>query len=404
VTTYAFKAVDLHGTPQRGELDGENKQSVASQLRQRGLIVVDIEERKSAEVGDLLARWKKVKSQDLTVMTRQLSTMISSGMSMLRAFYVLEDQAENDKLREALTQIRHDVEAGISLSDALGRHPDIFNELYVSMVAAGEAGCILEETLKRVADQLEKDDSLRRQIKSAMTYPILIGGFALLVLVALVAFLVPVFEKVFKDFGGELPTMTQFTVTLSHLITGRWYLLILGVVATIYAFRKWKASDRGREQWDRFKLKIPWRIGEVVQKIALARFSRTYSALISAGVPMLEAINITGRTSGNRVVEKAMENVYDSVKGGGSISAPMRAEPTAFPLMVTQMVAVGEETGALDSMLTKIADFYEDEVAAALKMLTSILEPLMIVAVGAIVGFIVISMYLPLFEVYDQIR
>jgi type IV pilus assembly protein PilC len=405
VTTYAFKALDLQGSPQRGELDADDKQAVASQLRQRGLIVVDIEERAgSAEVGDLLARFKKVKSQELTVMTRQLSTMISSGMSMLRAFYVLEDQAENDKLREALTQIRHDVEAGISLSEALARHPDIFNELYVSMVAAGESGGILEETLKRVADQLEKDDSLRRQIKSAMTYPILIGSFALLVLIALVAFLVPVFEKVFKDFGGELPVMTQFTVTLSHLITGRWYLLILGVVALVYAFRKWKASDRGREQWDRFKLKIPWRIGEVVQKIALARFSRTYSAMISAGVPMLEAIDITGRTSGNRVVERAMENVYDSVKGGGSISGPMRAEPSAFPLMVTQMVAVGEETGALDSMLSKIADFYEDEVAAALKMLTSILEPLMIVVVGAIVGFIVISMYLPLFEVYDQIR
>jgi type IV pilus assembly protein PilC len=405
VTTYAFKALDLQGSPQRGELDADDKQAVASQLRQRGLIVVDIEERAgSADVGDLLARFKKVKSQELTVMTRQLSTMISSGMSMLRAFYVLEDQAENDKLREALTQIRHDVEAGISLSEALARHPDIFNELYVSMVAAGESGGILEETLKRVADQLEKDDSLRRQIKSAMTYPILIGSFALLVLIALVAFLVPVFEKVFKDFGGELPVMTQFTVTLSHLITGRWYLLILGVVALVYAFRKWKASDRGREQWDRFKLKIPWRIGEVVQKIALARFSRTYSAMISAGVPMLEAIDITGRTSGNRVVERAMENVYDSVKGGGSISGPMRAEPSAFPLMVTQMVAVGEETGALDSMLSKIADFYEDEVAAALKMLTSILEPLMIVVVGAIVGFIVISMYLPLFEVYDQIR
>jgi type IV pilus assembly protein PilC len=405
VTTYAFKALDLQGWQQRGELDADDKQAVASQLRQRGLIVVDIEERAgSADVGDLLARFKKVKSQELTVMTRQLSTMISSGMSMLRAFYVLEDQAENDKLREALTQIRHDVEAGISLSEALARHPDIFNELYVSMVAAGESGGILEETLKRVADQLEKDDSLRRQIKSAMTYPILIGSFALLVLIALVAFLVPVFEKVFKDFGGELPVMTQFTVTLSHLITGRWYLLILGVVALVYAFRKWKASDRGREQWDRFKLKIPWRIGEVVQKIALARFSRTYSAMISAGVPMLEAIDITGRTSGNRVVERAMENVYDSVKGGGSISGPMRAEPSAFPLMVTQMVAVGEETGALDSMLSKIADFYEDEVAAALKMLTSILEPLMIVVVGAIVGFIVISMYLPLFEVYDQIR
>jgi type IV pilus assembly protein PilC len=404
VATFAFKALDLKGLPQRGEMDGEDKQSVAAQLRTKGLIVVDIEEQAPPTAGDLLSRFKRVKAQELTVMTRQLSTMISSGMSMLRALYVLEDQADNDKLKEALTQVRQDVEAGISLSEALGRHPDIFSDLYIAMVAAGETGGILEETLKRVADQLEKDDALRRQVKSAMSYPILIGGFALLVLLALVAFLVPVFEKVFKDFGGGLPTITQFTVTLSHLITDRWYLLIGGIIGAIYAFKKWKSTERGREQWDRLKLKVPWRIGEVIQKIALARFSRTYSALISAGVPMLEAITITGKTSGNRVVEKSMESVYESVKGGGSISAPMRNEPQAFPLMVTQMIAVGEETGALDSMLSKIADFYEDEVAAAIKMLTSILEPLMIVIVGVIVGFIVISMYLPLFEVYDKIK
>ena len=237
-----------------------------------------------------------------------------------------------------------------------------------------------------------------------MMYPSLIGGFALMVLVALVAFLIPVFEKVFKDFGGELPLITKITVGISHFITGRWYLAIALLVAAVYAFRKWKASERGRGQWDRFKLKIPWKIGDIVQKVALARFSRTFSALIAAGVPMLEAIDITGRTSGNRVVENAMDAVRESVKGGGTIAGPMRAAPEAFPLMVTQMVGVGEETGALDAMLTKIADFYEDEVAAAVKALTSILEPLMIVVVGAIVGFIIIAMYLPMFQVYDQIK
>ena len=404
MATFAFKALDLQGLAQRGELEADDKQAVAAQLRSRGLIVVDIEEQKTTDVGDMLGRFRRVKAQELTVMTRQLSTMISSGMSLLRAFYVLEDQAESEKLREALIQIRKDVEAGISLSEALARHPDIFSDLYIAMVAAGETGGILEETLQRVADQLEKDDSLRRQVKSAMAYPALIGGFAFIVLIALVAFLVPVFEQVFKDFGGKLPTITQMTVTASHFLTGKWYIVMLVAAAIIYAFRRWKNTERGREQWDRFKLKLPWKLGEIVQKVALARFSRTYSALISAGVPMLEAIEITGRTSGNKVIEKAMDAVRESVRGGGSIAAPMRSEPSAFPLMVTQMIGVGEETGALDAMLAKIADFYEDEVAAALKILTSILEPLMIVFVGCMVGFIVIAMYMPMFQVYDQIK
>jgi len=405
LTTFTFKALDLSGVSTRGEVEAENKQHVASQLRAKGLIVVDIVEKKSSgDVGDILARFKRVKAQELTVATRQLSTMISSGMSLLRALYVLEEQVENDKFKEALSQVRQDVEAGISFADALARHPKIFNDLYVAMVAAGETGGILEETLKRVADQLEKDDSLRRQVKAAMMYPSLIGGFALCVLIALVVFLVPVFEKIFKDFGGDLPAITKFTVAMSNILTGQWYLVIAFVAGVVFAFKKWKASEKGREQWDRFKLRIPWQIGQIVQKVCLARFSRTYSALIAAGVPMLQAIEITGRTSGNRVVEKAMDGVRESVKSGGTIAAPMRDEPTAFPLMVTQMIAVGEETGALESMLSKIADFYEDEVAAALKALTSILEPLMIMVVGAIVGFIVVSMYLPMFKVYEQIR
>jgi type IV pilus assembly protein PilC len=404
MSTFAFKALDLTGAATRGEVEAEDKQSVAAQLRSKGLIVLDIEEQKPTYVGDILGRFKKVKPHELTVATRQLSTMISSGMSLLRALYVLEDQAENDKLKEAWSAVRKDVEAGISLSEALSRHPDIFNDLYIAMVAAGETGGILEGTLTRVADQLEKDDSLRRQLKAAMMYPTMIASFAGLVMIALVAFIVPVFAKVFKDFGGSLPGITKVTVSLSHFITGRWYLCIAIVWAVVWAFRKWKRTERGREQWDRFKLKIPWKIGDTVQKIALARFSRTFSALVAAGVPMLEAIDITGRTSGNKVVEKAMVAVKESVTSGGTVSAPMRTAPEAFPTMVVQMLAVGEETGAMDTMLSKIADFYEDEVAAAIKALTSILEPLMIVLVGAMVGFIVISMYMPLFKVYDAIK
>src|SRR3954464_12983536 len=277
-TTFAFKALDLAGVSTIGELEADDKQQVASQLRGKGLIVLDIEEKKSAgDVGDLLGRFKRVKAQELTIATRQLSTMVSSGMSLLRALYVLEEQTKSDKLRDALIQTRKDVEAGISLSDALRKHPDIFNDLYVAMVEAGELGGILESTLQRVADQLEKDDSLRRQVKSAMMYPALIGGFALLVLLALVTFLVPVFEKIFKDFGGELPTITKVTVMISHFVTGQWYIGMALTAGTIFGFKKWKRSEKGRAQWDRFKLKVPWGIGNIVQKVALARFSRTYS-------------------------------------------------------------------------------------------------------------------------------
>ena len=404
MTTFAFKALDVGGASTRGEIEGETKQGVASQLKGKGLIVLDIEELQAPNAGDLFANFKKVKADELTVATRQLATMVSSGMSLLRALYVIEEQCENDKLREAFVQVRKDVEAGIALSAALNRHPRIFNELYVAMVAAGESGGILEGTLQRVADQLEKDAALRRMIKSAMVYPAVISSFAGIVLLALVTFLVPVFEDVFKDFGGELPAITKFTVYLSHLVTGRWYLMIAIAVGTVYGFRKWKASKRGKIQWDTFKLKVPMKIGSIVQKVCLARFSRTFSSLVAAGVPMLEAIEITGRTSGNKVIEHAMHDVERSVKEGGTIAAPMRNVPAAFPSMVVQMITVGEETGALEDMLAKVADFYEEQVDAAVKALTSILEPIMIIVVGAIVGFIVIAMYLPMFKVYDQIQ
>src|SRR6266550_623600 len=261
MATFVFKALDLSGSHTRGEVEADTKQAVSAQLRAKGLIVLDIEEHKSADVGDMLGRFKRVKATELTVATRQLATMISSGMSLLRALYVLEEQAKSDKMREALISVRKDVEAGIALSDALKRHPDIFNDLYIAMVGAGEVGGILEATLARVADQLEKDDSLRRQVKAAMMYPILISTFAVVVLMALVAFLVPVFEKVFKEFGGHLPAITQFTVDFSHIVTGAPYLIVGGGVGIVVGFRKWKKSSRGAQQWDRFKLKVPWKIG-----------------------------------------------------------------------------------------------------------------------------------------------
>jgi type IV pilus assembly protein PilC len=404
MATYAFKALDLAGATTKGEMEAGDKQAVAAQLRSKGLIVVDIEEQAPPNAGDLLARFQRIKPDELVIATRQLSTMVNSGMSLLRSLYIIEEQTENDKLRDIWIEVRKDVEAGLALSDALRKHPEVFNDLYVAMVEAGETGGILDNTLIRVADQLEKDAALRRQIKAAMIYPAMIGGFAFVVLFALVAFLVPVFETIFKDFGGELPAITKFTVWLSHMFTQRFYVLFGGIAGVVWAFKTWKRTESGQMQWDRLKLKFPMKIGDIVQKVALARFSRTFSGLIAAGVPMLEAIEITGKTAGNKVVEKAMYDVRESVKKGGSLTAPMMLVPEAFPVMVTQMIGVGEETGALETMMSKIADFYEEQVAAAVKALTSILEPIMILAVGGIVGFIVIAMYLPMFKVYDSIK
>ncbi len=400
--TYAYKAVDLAGMPQKGEITGASRQAVTEQLKEQGLVVMDLVEKKTGMKMEL-ALPKRVKPTELTIMTRQLATMISSGMTLLRAFYVLEEQIENKKLKETVALVREDIEAGISFSEALGRHPKIFSPLYVAMVRAGEAGGVLEESLERISDQLEKDDSLRRQVKSAMAYPTVVFSFALLVLIGMIAFIVPVFVGVFKDFGGELPMITKVTVKMSNVVTHQWYLLIGGTAALVIGFRKWRKSSWGRPQWDRLRLRIPFKIGDTVQKIALARWSRTFSALYSAGVPIMHAIEVTGQTAGNWVVEEAMGSVIESVKSGGSIAAPLRDVPI-FPSMVAQMIAVGEETGNLDTMLSKVADFYEDEVAAAVKALTSILEPIMIIFVGAIVGFIVIAMYMPMFKVYDSIQ
>ena len=402
MATYVFKAMDLTGAKATGEVEADTKQVVSDQLKSRGLIVLDISAKhQSRELN--ISFFDKLSATDLAVMTRQLATMVQSGMTILRALYVLEAQTENKQLQEAIVAVRKDVEAGLPLSDALERHPAIFDPLFVNMTRAGETGGMLDESLIRVADQLEKADSLRRQVKSAMTYPAVVLTFAGGVLLALVAFLVPVFIGVFKQFGGGLPPITKVTVMLSQAITGYWYVMFGGAFATVWAFRKWKKSEKGRPQWDRFRLRVPMKIGDIVQKVALARWSRTLSALVSAGVPLLHALDITGKTAGNHVIEQAMAGVIESVKSGGTIADPLK-ESSVFPTMVSHMVSVGEETGSLDTMLSKIADFYEDQVDAAVKSLTSILEPVMIVIVGGIVGFIVISMYLPLFKVYDAIK
>jgi type IV pilus assembly protein PilC len=402
MSTYVFKAIDLTGAKARGEVEADSKQAVADQLKQRGLVVLDISDKhgsREIELGFL----KTVRANDLAVFSRQLSTMISSGMSILRALYVLEEQTESKFLKETIVAVRKDVEAGLSLSDSMARHPKVFSPLFVAMTQAGETGGVLEDALMRVADQLQKDAALRRQIKSAMVYPTLVVVFAVGVMMALVAFLVPVFEGVFKQFGGELPALTQVSVGLSHMVTGYWWLMFLVTGAAIVTFIKWKKTTWGRKQWDHFRLHVPMKIGTIVQQVAVARWSRTLASLTAAGVPLLQGLEITGKTGGNVAIEEAMVGVIASVKRGGTIAAPIAQAPI-FPPMVTHMVGVGEETGALDHMLDRIAEFYEEQVEASVKALTSILEPIMIIVIGGIVGFIVISMYLPLFEVYNHIQ
>jgi type IV pilus assembly protein PilC len=411
MATYAFRAVDVSGVPSRGELDAPSKSQVTEQLRQRGLIVLDVSEKREAmRLESAFERFKSVDMRELSVFSRQFATLITSGMPMLRSLYTLEDQTEDEKIKDAIGGLRGDVEAGSSVADAMERHPVVFDPLYRSMVRAGEGSGRLEQALDMIAFQLEKLDDLRRQIRSATIYPALVFGFSIVVMVVVVAFIVPIFAGIYEEIASEqpgesaaLPLPTRMTVGVSDAITGAWFIIVPVIVGLTVGFFQWKKSERGRFQWDALKLKLPFKIGDVVQKVAIARWSRIFSGSISAGVPILQAVKISGETSGNMVIARAMEDVYSSVRQGGTVAGPLEENPV-FPTMVSHMVSVGEETGQLEHMLGKIADFYEAEVDAKVKALTSLIEPVMIVFVGTMVGFIVISMYLPIFSLYDKIR
>ena len=410
-TTFAFRAMDVGGVATAGELEAESKGQVSEQLRRRGLIVLDVKEKhESLRIEDYFRRFKSVDMRELAIFTRQFATLVASGMPMLRTLHTLEEQTQDEEIKAAVAGLRGDVEAGSSLEQAMERHPRVFDRLFRAMVRSGEQSGRLEEALDRIAFQVEKADKLRRQVKSALMYPALVFVVAMIVLIAVVVLVIPVFAKIFQEIGAEhpaedtsLPAPTELCIKASHVLTGYWFILIPGVVLTAFLFFKWKKTERGHDAWDRFKLRIPFKIGDVIQKVALARWSRTFAGSVSSGVPMLQSIKLTGETSGNVVVEKAMEDVYASVKRGGTLAGPIEANPI-FPPMVGHMIAVGEETGQLENMMVKIADFYEAEVDAKVAALTALIEPIMIVFVGGIVGFIVISMYLPLFELYEKIR
>ena len=411
MSTYAFRAVDVGGVPSRGELDAETKAQVTEQLRERGLIVLDVSEKSEAlKLESLFDRFRGVKTRDISVFARQFATLIASGMPMLRSLYTLEDQTEDERLKEAIAGVRNDVEAGSSLADAMGRRPQIFDNLFRAMVRSGESSGRLDESLDQIAFQLEKLDALKRQIRSAVLYPAFVFTAAMIIMLAVVIFIVPVFADAFKEAvsdqpgeSADLPALTQVMIGISDFLKNCWFLWVPAMVGLAIGFFQWKKTDRGRAQWDRLKLRLPVHIGDIVQKAAVARWSRTFSGAVSSGVPLLESIKLTGQTSGNYEVEKAMDAVYASVQSGGTLAHPIE-ESDVFPPMVGHMVSVGEDSGQLEHMLSKVADFYETEVDSKVKALTSLIEPAMIVIVGGMVGFIVIAMYLPLFSLYDKIR
>jgi type IV pilus assembly protein PilC len=383
---------------------GDSKAAVVAELRRKGFTVVRLEEKRGVlDFKTMMENGKRISMRDKAVFARQFATMINSGLAVLRALYVLEEQTQNQRFKKIIKAVRDDVEAGMPLSDAMSKQPAAFDRLYVAMVRAGEAGGALDQTLLRLATQLEKQDSLRRSIKSAMTYPIVIAAFAIMVMIGMLLFIIPIFANMYKDLGGELPSLTRMMMGVSNMLKGYWFIIFPVVILLIWALVRLKNTEKGRRGWDRFKLALPMKLGPLIQKIAVARFSRTLATLVGSGVPILQAIEITGKTSGNTVIEDAMVDVKESVRSGEPIAKPLM-RVSVFPPMVTHMISIGEETGALDAMLNKIADFYEDEVDATVKSLTSIIEPIMMLFVGGLVGVIVISMYLPMFNMMNLVK
>jgi type IV pilus assembly protein PilC len=403
MAAFTYDAINAEGLVLRGELHAADELSAREQLRSRGLLAENLSERRASGEGGARTAFKKVKPKHLQVFSRQLATMIEAGVSVVAALVTLEQQTSDKYLREVIAEIRSDVEAGMVLSKAFSRHPKVFSRLYVAMIEAGESSGTLDAVLDRAATQIEKETQLKRRVKGAMIYPAVVMTFAALVLTFMLMFIIPVFVDVFDSLDGELPKPTQFVMAMSNALRHWWFVIFPLIGIGIFALRRAKRTEPGRRVWDRIKLRIPLKIGDVVQKVALARVSRTLSTLVAAGVDIIRALEITAATAGNWVVEQSLNHVRERVHEGAPIGEPLAADPV-FPPMVGQMVKIGEETGELEKMLGKVADFYEDEVDTAIKSLTSIIEPLLMIGVGAMVGFIVISMYMPMFKMLTLIK
>jgi type IV pilus assembly protein PilC len=402
MASYAYTAINASGLELDGEVNAPDAGAAREALRQRGLVALSLDEQAAASQGLGLAI-KKVKPKSLQVFSRQFATMIEAGLNVVTALVILEEQTEDKKLAKVVTELRADVEGGLLLSEAMARHPRVFSRLFISMVEAGEAAGILDVVLDRVAFQIEKETRIKRRVKGAMMYPLMVMGFAGLVLVGMLMFLVPIFVDIFAELGGDLPLLTQIVVNLSDVLRSYYFVVFPVLGAMIYGFFRLKKTDRGRRVWDGFRMRVPFGVGAIVVKVGMARFSRTLSTLVAAGVDIIRSLEITGSTAGNSLIEDATAVVRERVHQGVPIAIPLEDEKI-FPPMVSQMVRVGEETGELEKMLGKIADFYEDEVDSSIATLTSVIEPLMMIGVGMVVGVIIISMYMPMFKLLTLIQ
>jgi type IV pilus assembly protein PilC len=403
MAAFAYSAINAQGLELSGEIHAPDPAAAREQLRIRGLLARDLDEVRASGDDSVRNVFKSIKPKSLQIFSRQFATMIEAGLNVVGALVILEEQTSDKHLAAVITELRADVEGGLLLSQAMARHPKVFSRLYISMVEAGEAAGILDIVLDRVAFQIEKATQIQRRVKGAMIYPTMVFVFATLVLTGMLLFLVPVFENIFKQLGGELPKLTQIVVDMSHFVQNDWYIIFPVFIGSIVGFFRWKKSENGRKHWDRFKLRLPMKIGDVVLKLTMARFSRTLSTLVASGVDIIKALEITATTSGNWVVEQALGDVRARVHEGVTIAQPLIDNPI-FPPMVSQMVKIGEETGELEKMLGKIADFYEDEVDSSIQTLTSIIEPIMMIGVGMMVGVIIISMYLPMFKLLSLVK
>ena len=400
MTTFSYQARDASGKIVSGIQDALNEDNAVTSLMSRGLMVLSLQ--KKAAANKTRKKVWKVKETDLVLFTRQLSTMVEAGISLVQALGALYDQSDPKRqkgLREVISDVTTRVQGGETFHESIGKHPRVFDRLYVSMVKAGEHGGLLAEILDRLAGFLEASARLRKKIKSAMTYPVIVISIAFCITTFLIVKVVPVFGEIFADFGAKLPAPTQFLIDLSDFIRGNWYYLVAMIFGTIFGIRMFLRSTRGRQIWDKWKLKLPV-FGPLAHKICMSRFARTFAQLIRSGVPILEVLDIVAGASGNHVVETSVKDVSGDVEKGDNLSVAM-SKKAIFPPMMLRMVSAGEATGKIDTMLEKMADFWDEEIEAMLDALTSLIEPLLIVFLGVIVGGIVIAMFLPIFKLNE---
>ncbi|MDD2805985.1 MAG: type II secretion system F family protein [Elusimicrobiales bacterium] len=395
---FAYKAKDPSGKAVEGNVEAADEKAAMARLRSQRLSVTEIKAGKGPKQGK---KGGKIDNKDVVIFSRQLSTLVSSGVPIVQGLTILSEQAEAPNFKLVLNNLRTDIEAGLSIADGMKKHPNAFTELYVAMIRAGEVGGILDTILERLSAYLEANEALKGKVKSALMYPIVVFGAAGLITIFLIVFVIPIFKDIFAGFGAKLPFITQMLIDISDFMRNYLVYLLPPGALGVWLFKKWMKTEKGQWKIDEISLKLPI-FGILLKKVAVAKFSRTLGTLIKSGVPILQGLETVAKTAGNKVIEKAIDNSRDSIKEGGRISDPLK-KSNIFPPMVIQMISVGEETGSLDNMLTKIADFYDTEVDTAVKGLTSMLEPLIMIFLGIVIGTIVIAMFMPMFSLGEMV-